>query len=355
MRSTSRIHPAIPLTRPARGRAHHPASRGAIRHRWRGWLLLPAMLTALTACANQGDPVSSGTGPDDAVLLPVPPPPEGAKKGPWVVIKVDDMAHDLRDPGAMHPRWQAFFELQAELGIPVAVGVEGWSLESGKEGYFDALRSLVDRGWVELYNHGFTHSLSGTDPSWRATTEFRGTPCSFQREHLLRTQDLLRKNVGVTSIAFGAPGNAGDDSTVCALRAAPEIRIWFAGRPGAGTTNLPLSPCEAPLPHPNFDRFRAGFDAQARVVVLQIHPASWVDAADAAEFRRIIDFLRVEGAHFATLAQVANRDDPPGSSAVTGRDQDRTALPGPGRHHTGPGISTERRNSAALSGVTTLM
>lgn len=327
MRSTSRIRTAIPL--PARGRHPLSARRGAIRREWFGWLLLPAMLTALTACANHGDPVSSETGPIDAVLPPVPPPPDGAKRGPWVVIKVDDMAHDLRDPGAMHPRWHAFFELQAELGIPVAVGVEGWSLESGKEGYFEALRSLVDRGWVELYNHGFTHSLSGTDPDWRATAEFRGTPCWFQREHLLRTQDLLRKTVGVTSIAFGAPGNAGDDSTVCALRAAPEIRIWFAGRPGARTTNLPLSPCEAPLPHPNFDHFQAGFNDQARTIVLQIHPASWVDAADASEFRRIIDFLRNHGAHFATLAQVANRDIVAESPSPRGRGgEDVTIRPG---------------------------
>lgn len=309
------------------------AGRLRVRASGLAWLLLAAFPILGTSCGDACDPDANPAAPVIPIAPPTPPTPptDDTKEAPWILIKADDMAHDLRDPSALHPRWHAFFALQAELEIPVAVGVEGWSLESGKEGYFDELRRRVESGWVELYNHGYTHSLAGADPAWNATTEFRGTPCWFQRDHLSRTQGLLAKTIGVTSIAFGAPGNAGDDSTVCAMRTSPEIRIWFAGRAGAGTINLPLSPCESPLPHPNFEVFRAAYDPQARTIVLQIHPASWQDKKDSEEFRRIVEFLKSEGACFATLAQVAVRPEPvpptppdspetPGGRPPTGED-----------------------------------
>ena len=117
----------------------------------------------------------------DRIASPLPKPGAQALEQSFstchlVIIKADDLKHAWGNPNALHPRWVEFARLIEELGVKAALDVEGWSLDSGREGYFRAVRSLVASKRFEVFNHGYTHSSEGTDPAWKAPAEFKGRP-----------------------------------------------------------------------------------------------------------------------------------------------------------------------------------
>jgi peptidoglycan/xylan/chitin deacetylase (PgdA/CDA1 family) len=241
---------------------------------------------------------------------PTIPVSDADATAPDVLVKADDLTYYWKDASQLHPRWIAFFDLIRQEDAKAALGVEGWSLDQGKDGYFQALKSLVRDGRFELYDHGYTHSLAGADSSWQATAEFKGTPYEFQKSHLELTQRLIREKIGVTCIAFGAPGNAVDGATVRAVDEDADPKIWFFGLPG--TTKHVIStrsPCEPSPGKPDFDELVAGYRPDAKLLVLQIHPGSWLNPEDLDNFRQIPEFLRSKRAVFITPSEYLERID----------------------------------------------
>lgn len=258
------------------------------------WCLFALWITMSASCSG-----------DSSVCEPVDDTP-GESGGMRIILKADDLFHHLRNPDILHPRWVAFFELLKDRGIAASTGLICKCLETGSEAFKESLRELIRNGRIEVWNHGYTHSLEGADSSWQATAEFCGTAFEFQYEHLRIGQQLIRDELGVTSVAFGAPGNATDENTLEAMLHFPEIRLWFRGhRDFPGEVMSVNLRAEDGQNKPNLGVFEESLRLRQEIPVLhmQVHPGSWTEEEHLTTFERILDILQESGARFMTPSE----------------------------------------------------
>jgi len=214
-----------------------------------------------------------------------------------VILKADDL---LRDPINVIPvKWQKFFEIIRKKKIKASLGIIGQSLENGNQAYFKAVKSLVNEGRFEIWNHGYEHFIGRTNARGETYDEFRNTSIDYQIEHIRKTQDLSRQKLGIILRAFGSPGNGYDENTSRALEEFPEIRIWFFAKSRIEIKILipRVMDFEFPAPTPDFNKFLQNYSAKEKLITLQIHPYSW-QAGDFIEFEKIIDYLISENVVF---------------------------------------------------------
>ncbi len=216
-----------------------------------------------------------------------------------VVLKLDDV---WVVNGGLSERWQLVDAFCAERDIPYTIGVIANVLEGDNPAFIDALRGIAESGRAELWHHGYDHKAWEADG--KKLREFQGTGYEHQLEHLQKAQALGKEKLGVTFTTFGAPFNATDADTVRALEQLPEITVWMFAPRNTGSTKfttpqIPAVNIEHPVHKPNFEQFKLGYEKHKAdpYLVMQGHPMSWDDAA-FAEFTRIVDFLRAEGAQF---------------------------------------------------------
>lgn len=216
-----------------------------------------------------------------------------------VVLKLDDV---WATDGDLPERWKRVDAFCAGRGVPYTMGVICNSLEGDSPRYFEALRTIAESGRAELWHHGYDHK------QWEAegakVWEFKGSGYEHQLDHLRRAQALAKAKLGVTFTTFGAPFNATDADTVRGLEQLPDIKVWlFAPRDVVSskftTPNISAVNIEHPVHKPDFGQFKLGYEQHKNdpFLVMQGHPNSWDDNA-FAEFARIVDFLRAEGARF---------------------------------------------------------
>lgn len=271
----------------------------------RRFLAIGSLILALLGVSCAAD----RTDPLEPLCLCDDPPLHPGASGRMILIKADDLTHDWDRPDRIHPRWERFFETIRCSGIRASAGVIGRSVATGGAGYRDILKRLHASGFIELFNHGFTHSLEGADPSWHAGAEFLGTPPAFQILRLQATQDLLESVLGAEPVAFGAPGNAWDDATAKALEAAPGLKFWFFGRaaPRVETVAASLRIEDPTTRRPEISLFRRSFKAGEEAIILQVHPAAWSQPEDWTVFQQVIDSLKATGAQFVTPREYLER------------------------------------------------
>ena len=222
---------------------------------------------------------------------------------PPVILKFDDLREE---DGTVPDAWRSLFAELDARGIPATLGLIGSSLEDGSEEYVAWIRAQHHHGH-EVWNHGYCH-CKPPGPDGEQLLEFAGTPATYQREQLARSQELARQRLGFSLRSFGAPFNATDSLTASVLANLPEIRVWLYPPPGALTDKIVLPAIrglnlEYPTHQPDFEKFRAAYQEHpnAAVIVLQGHPRSWVaDPARLSEFYRILDFLVARGTRFTT-------------------------------------------------------
>jgi peptidoglycan/xylan/chitin deacetylase (PgdA/CDA1 family) len=213
----------------------------------------------------------------------------------WVVLKADDLT---QSNGAVIPGFLRLFSFLDEQEIVAAVGIIGNSLDRIRPAYITALRSELQSGRIEIFSHGYDHSGNTIGSNGRPAFEFQNTPLDQQIDHLLQTQRLVRSQLGVTVRAFGAPYNAIDSVTVEALRAVPELEVWFFGLPGSGKLNLlRVAEAEYPTHYPDAAQFAANYNPALPIITLQIHPGGWEDKS-WKEFTEIVQFLKQRQASF---------------------------------------------------------
>lgn len=215
---------------------------------------------------------------------------EGAER--IVIIKADDVR-------GRSDRWERFFALSKEKGVTVSAGIICNSLAKATKDDLDWLRSLQRAGQVEFWNHGYDHKRWTTEKG-KSMREFHGTGAGHQRKHIAEGQALMKKALGTTALAFGAPFNSMDQDTYDVLNAIEEIRLIFA-HGMQGLKNKVLAPMTLRGEHdgtgnPNFEKFREQYQKKADVkfTALQFHPNGF-NEKDLAEYGRIIDFLLAEG------------------------------------------------------------
>jgi peptidoglycan/xylan/chitin deacetylase (PgdA/CDA1 family) len=146
-------------------------------------------------------------------------------------------------------RWGPYRELTAaewecvlaELethGARMTVGVTaGWVETDGRIVPFPrkfpdaaaAIRHGVDRGLLEVANHGYTHCVlenggfrprlfSGNRPAHREFHDW--LPADLHREHITRAQGILQDFLGAPVLTFVPPGNVFSRATLAAAAAA---------------------------------------------------------------------------------------------------------------------------------------
>jgi len=214
------------------------------------------------------------------------------------IIKADDVT-------SVNPKWERFFKLADEHGVPVSAGVIAVSFEKQDEKYDAWLKKWEATGKVEFWNHGWDHR-QWTDGD-KKKSEFGGSGYEHQKEHLTKAQAAAKEGLGKPFTAFGSGFNAMDSDTAKALNEIPELKLIFC-YPGAKPTKEMKDKILLPMTlrgendgtgKPNFEKFKAEYeqkkaDPNLTLAALQFHPAGFSEQG-FKDFASIVDFLKAEG------------------------------------------------------------
>lgn len=214
-----------------------------------------------------------------------------------ILLKADDLVYD--PVHTISDEWIRFLDFIHRNAVHAAAGIIGQSLESGSSSYLEKLREIYAHGYVEFWNHGYTHLLNGTDKKGRIFHEFSGSGLDSQLHNLRMTQQLAKDKLSLTLRTFGAPGNAVDEDTVKALEQIDEIKVWFFGKPSTKWVLQRFCNLELQTGQPDFQKFESSYDASKEYLVLQLHPNMW-DKERFSQFTQTIDFLKKQRVEFVT-------------------------------------------------------
>lgn len=213
-----------------------------------------------------------------------------------IILKADDLLYD--DKTIISNNWTRFFHFVVSEKIKASAGVICNSLQTDDARYFGLLQYLNKTGYIELWNHGYDHILDARHPDGTKYDEFRNSSLAFQTDQLRKAQTLAKEKLNITLRTFGAPGNAIDSTTIQALEAFDEIKVWFFGLSGSDKLVLGRSAdMEYPAGKPDYDSFVKNYDPSKEYLVFQIHPNQW-DDSQFETFKQIIEFLKNQRSTF---------------------------------------------------------
>ncbi len=213
---------------------------------------------------------------------------------PVVIFKLDD----LRDTPKAREGFDRVFAVVEAKKVCAGFGIIADSCEGDKDkqSYYDLLRKWASSGRVEIWHHGYDH-VQG---------EFSDGNVARQLAHLQKANKLLLEKCGITLRSFGSPFNAGDEATVQAVNATPQIEVWMLPHLTAGAKQSLLTircNMESKTGVVDYDLFVREFAAHAgaEYIVVQGHPPYWSDASHDA-FVRVVEYCRARGCTFALPA-----------------------------------------------------
>jgi peptidoglycan/xylan/chitin deacetylase (PgdA/CDA1 family) len=215
-----------------------------------------------------------------------------------IILKADDF--QFKQKSLISQEWLNFISLVKNKNIKANLGLIGHYLDNIDSHSLKQLKELICDYRLELWNHGYSHVIDQTDNNGNHYWEFKNTSIEQQKQHILMTQGLAKKKLGIVLRTFGAPGNAIDENTQAALNLIDELKIWFFGSNESNKLVLGrFAEIEFPTHNPDYQRFLNNYDKTKEYLVLQIHPNSW-DQNRLREFEKIIDFLLKEKSTFLT-------------------------------------------------------
>jgi len=213
-----------------------------------------------------------------------------------IILKADDLIYD--DKTIISNNWTRFFHFVVLEKIKASAGIICNSLQTDDARYFGLLQYLDKTGYIELWNHGYDHILDALHTDGTMYDEFQNSSLEFQKEQLRKAQTLAEEKLNITLQTFGAPGNAIDSTTIQALEAFDEIKVWFFGLNGSSKLVLGRSiDMEYPAGKPDYDSFLKNYDPSEEYLVFQIHPNQW-DEGQFETFKQIIEFLKNQRSTF---------------------------------------------------------
>lgn len=238
-----------------------------------------------------------------ALVIPV-----SAETKRIAIIKADDVT-------SVNPKWERFFKLAAEHGVPVSAGIIAVSFEKQDEKYDEWLKKWEASGKVEFWNHGWDHK-QWTEEGQKKS-EFGGSGLEHQSEHLTKAQNAAKEALGKPFNTFGSGFNAMDADTAKALNGIPELKMVFC-YPGAKPTKDMKDKILLPMTlrgendgtgKPNFTKFKEEYekkkaDPSLTLAAIQFHPAAFSEEG-FKDFSSIVDFLKAEGWTFMLPGEYA--------------------------------------------------
>ena len=197
-------------------------------------------------------------------------------------IKADDL--ERTDENTIPPNWQTFVNYITQKRVNACIGIKCDSLESDEGIYIGEVKKIVRNEYFELFNHGYDHFLSKT------VSEFYNTPLEYQKEHLVKAQNVAKQKLNLTLRTFGAPGNNIDNNTTIAMESVPDLKVWFFGNPCSKLLLNSDGDVETATGEPNYENFVKNYNPLVDSYVLQIHPNQYTPEK-LNTFNRIVDFL----------------------------------------------------------------
>lgn len=234
------------------------------------------------------------------------PASAGIKK--IAIIKADDVRK-------VDGKWERFFKIAQEHGVPVSAGVIAVSFEKEGPEYDAWLKQWEATGKVEFWNHGWDHRQWEEDG--KKKSEFGHSGFAHQKDHLIKAQQAAKEGLGKPFTAFGSGFNAMDADTARALNGIPELRMVFC-YPGAKPTAAMKGKILLPMTlrgendgtgKPNFAKFKEEYekkkaDPSLTFAAIQFHPGAFSEQG-FIEFAAIVDFLKAEGWRFVLPSEYA--------------------------------------------------
>jgi Uncharacterized protein conserved in bacteria (DUF2334) len=207
-----------------------------------------------------------------------------------VILKADDLTY--YESSDLSPNWYRFIDFINTQKIAAGIGIKGYSLVAGNSSYYALVTSLQRSGYFEIWNHGYTHLLNGTNESGEEYDEFYNTSYEYQKNHLLITQNLAKAKLDITLHTFGAPGNAIDTNTLRVIDENSDIKVWLNGDEHSQKVVLKEGGCfiEYPIFFPSYQNFLADYDPNKVYYLFQFHPNEWNDQG-FEEYKKIIIHL----------------------------------------------------------------
>lgn len=234
--------------------------------------------------------------------------PAAAQPKRIAIVKADDVT-------TVNGKWDRFFKLAHEHGVPVSAGIIAVSFEKQDAKYDEWLKKWEATGKVEFWNHGWDHRQ--WEEEGKKKSEFGNSGYEHQKANLAKAQNAAKEALGKPFAAFGSGFNAMDADTAKALNEFPELNLIFC-YPGAKPTKdlkgkilLPMSLRgeNDGTAKPNFEKFKAEYekkktDPTLTLAALQFHPGGFSEQG-FTDFAAIIDFLKAEGWTFMLPGEYA--------------------------------------------------
>jgi len=225
---------------------------------------------------------------------------------PIIILKLDDVRQVKNAP--VHRNWQRVADYIATNHLKASFGIICSSLESNNPAYFDWIKDMNKKGFIEFWLHGYRERTKDDK-----TGEFEQGTAEEHKAVLERSEKLAKEKLGFVLPAFGEHWSGTIDATEKALEAVPEIKIWLYG-PKASKfyrkVSLPrVLGLENPTFVPDFAKFKAAYErigANEKYLVLQGHPPNWYTAERWNGFINIVEFLRAKGCVFMTSSEYVN-------------------------------------------------
>jgi len=224
---------------------------------------------------------------------------------PIIILKLDDLKGDRNPRNPIPWRWKRVADLLESRKLHASMGIIGKDMGNDDRAFFTWVRATHQRGFIEFWNHGYTHGKE--DYQGKKVAEFQ-MPYEKQKGYFQKTQRLAKEKLGFPFVAFGAPFNAIDATTARVLQENSDLKIWLFGnvrlaREGrfSKTVLERRANLEHPTLKPNFAKFKEQFarNRTRQYLVLQGHPGCWDDAR-FKEFERIVTYLQEQKCTFMT-------------------------------------------------------
>lgn len=219
------------------------------------------------------------------------------------IIKADDIKKPTE-------RWDLFFKMLNKKGVPVSAGIICNSLKEADTQYRKWLLKLQSTSQVEFWNHGWDHSR-WNDAHNVQLCEFRGTDYADQKKHIADAQALMTEVLGITPVAFGAPYNAMDESTLQALNDFDDIRLIFSYSEQSELNGKHCALMNLKGEHdgtgkPDYAKFKDQYQVSTDTscTAIQFHPDMF-EETDLSEAEKIIDFMLADGWRFTLPKDIA--------------------------------------------------
>jgi len=231
-----------------------------------------------------------------------------------IIFKLDDLR-----TGA-YSRYVDITEWAVENEVPLSYGMICNFVDAkGNEDGIQAIKDMVETGYVEIWCHGYDHS-STVDENGKATglsAEFFGDLDAEGQAAILRkcVDNVYEKTDGVVKIqSFGAPHNTINDYTVKALEMVPEFKTMLASGSTFRESDsflhlnsvLHIESSTGVL-HP-YDKIKEFHDTRATgkpYMIYQAHGAYWNDES-FDYFKQFVNYLKTKDVAFMNPTQYYN-------------------------------------------------